>query len=149
MLTHHTPGLPQAFSQESLDFQARIAAKSGLGWDHTALPPAMFVDPPAINMANARTEAELVLYPVVEAALKKTGAPWTRHPGCAGSVEGWYAASISESCQSLSTCGIPSQKAGSLHPVIAALTKTCVHTTSSWTAASVQGRWADPPVTIT
>jgi predicted naringenin-chalcone synthase len=65
---------PQKFTQESLDFQNRIAAKSGLAWGSTALPPALWEDPPYITMAMARGEAEMVMYPVVEAALKKTGA---------------------------------------------------------------------------
>ena len=63
----------QAFSQEALEFQTRIAVKSGLEWGKTALPPALWADPPDISMANARDEAEMVMYPVVEAALKKTG----------------------------------------------------------------------------
>ena len=66
----------QKFTQDGLDFQTRIAEKSGLAWDYTALPPAMWADPPNISMAMARGEAELVMYPVVEAALKKTGAAY-------------------------------------------------------------------------
>ncbi len=38
---------------------------------------ALWTDPPDISMANARDEAEMVMFPVVEAALKKTGdAQW-------------------------------------------------------------------------
>jgi len=66
--------LLQAFSEEALAFQDRIAMKSGLEWGKTALPPALWTDPPDISMANARDEAEMVMFPVVEAALKKTGA---------------------------------------------------------------------------
>ncbi|GAB4815153.1 hypothetical protein N2152v2_002199 [Parachlorella kessleri] len=60
------------FDKDALDFQERILNKSALSGE-TFFPPALFLEPPVINMETARQEAELVLYPAVEELLRKTG----------------------------------------------------------------------------
>lgn len=41
--------------------------------EETFFPPALFLEPPEVNMDTARQEAEMVLFPVVEDLLRKTG----------------------------------------------------------------------------
>ena len=69
----------QLFSEESLEFQNRIARRSGLGDGLTAMPPSLFFDPPLTTMQLAREEAEMVMFPCVAEVLKKTGV-WLRKP---------------------------------------------------------------------
>lgn len=63
----------QLFSKDALDFQNRIALRSGLGDGLTALPPSLHFDPPRTTMQLARDEAEIVMYPCVAEALQKCG----------------------------------------------------------------------------
>jgi hypothetical protein len=51
--------LLQKFTPESIEFQAKILARSGLG-DETSLPPGLAQQPPAISMKDARWEFEQV-----------------------------------------------------------------------------------------
>jgi len=60
------------FTQESIDFQEKILARSGLG-DHTYLPSNLLSIPPDISMARAREEAEMVMFTVLEGLFRKTG----------------------------------------------------------------------------
>lgn len=72
----------QAFTEESLDFQRRISQRNGLG-EETYLPPALHMDPPKVNMENAREEARMVLFGAVQEVLDRTGAcpsHWCRSP---------------------------------------------------------------------
>lgn len=57
----------QKFTPESVDFQNKILARSGLG-DQTYLPPGLAEQPPAITMKDARAEFEQVC--------AMTSAPW-------------------------------------------------------------------------
>ncbi len=49
----------QKFTPESVAFQAKILARSGLG-DETSLPPGLAQQPPATSMSDARWEFEQV-----------------------------------------------------------------------------------------
>lgn len=49
----------QKFTPESIEFQSKILARSGLG-DDTYLPPGLSQQPPAISMSDARWEFEQV-----------------------------------------------------------------------------------------
>jgi hypothetical protein len=49
----------QKFTPESINFQSKILARSGLG-DDTYLPPGLAQQPPAISMSDARWEFEQV-----------------------------------------------------------------------------------------
>jgi hypothetical protein len=49
----------QKFTPESIEFQSKILARSGLG-DDTYLPPGLAQQPPAISMSDARWEFEQV-----------------------------------------------------------------------------------------
>lgn len=60
------------FTEESLEFQRKVLARSGLG-NETYLPPAIMSDPPTISMQAAREEADMVLFECVERALAKCG----------------------------------------------------------------------------
>ncbi|KAK9811672.1 hypothetical protein WJX72_008053 [[Myrmecia] bisecta] len=62
----------KAFTDQSLEFQEKIMERSGLG-DETYLPDAVQCRPPQINMANARAEAEMVLFESLANVLKNTG----------------------------------------------------------------------------
>ncbi|KAI3435763.1 hypothetical protein D9Q98_001821 [Chlorella vulgaris] len=62
----------KAFTQESLDFQEKVLARSGLG-EETYLPASIMSQPPCINMQTAREEANLVLFSTVAEVLKATG----------------------------------------------------------------------------
>ncbi|KAJ6828127.1 putative 3-ketoacyl-CoA synthase 1 [Iris pallida] len=60
------------FNQQSLDFQTKIAVRSGLG-DQTYLPPAIQARPPRLCMREARLEAEAVMFGCLEALFETTG----------------------------------------------------------------------------
>ncbi|KAE9612059.1 hypothetical protein Lal_00022269 [Lupinus albus] len=65
-------GLTGTFSDENLAFQKKILERSGLG-QKTYLPPAMLRVPPNPNMAEARKEAEEVMFGAIDQLLAKTG----------------------------------------------------------------------------
>lgn len=62
----------QKFTEESLEFQRRISQRNGLG-EETYLPPALHMDPPVVNMENAREEARMVLFGAVQEVFDRTG----------------------------------------------------------------------------
>ncbi|GIL94726.1 hypothetical protein Vretimale_703, partial [Volvox reticuliferus] len=62
----------QRFTDEALEFQEKILQRSGLG-QQTYLPPAVQIMPPECTMANARKEFELVVFPIIEELLQRTG----------------------------------------------------------------------------
>uniref|UniRef100_A0A0E0JX50 3-ketoacyl-CoA synthase n=1 Tax=Oryza punctata TaxID=4537 RepID=A0A0E0JX50_ORYPU len=64
--------LAGCFTDASLDFQRKIVERSGLG-DDTYLPAAVLRDPPNPCMAEARMEAEAVMFGAVDDLLAKTG----------------------------------------------------------------------------
>ncbi|XP_066334062.1 3-ketoacyl-CoA synthase 20-like [Miscanthus floridulus] len=69
------------FSDDSLAFQRKILERSGLG-QGTNLPKAMISSPPNSCMAEARSEAEAVMFGAVDQGLAKTGV----RPGDIGIV---------------------------------------------------------------
>ncbi|OIV90717.1 hypothetical protein TanjilG_15103 [Lupinus angustifolius] len=64
--------LTGTFSDENLAFQKKILERSGLG-QKTYLPPAILRVPPNPNMAEARKEAEEVMFGAIDQLLAKTG----------------------------------------------------------------------------
>ena len=60
------------FSEETMDFQNRILAKSALSGE-TFFPAGLHRSPPVANMALAREEAELVMFNAVANLLERTG----------------------------------------------------------------------------
>ncbi|KAL8158277.1 3-ketoacyl-CoA synthase 11-like [Apium graveolens] len=60
------------FSEENLAFQKKILERSGLG-QKTYFPEAVMQSPPNINMAEARKEAEMVMFGAIDELLAKTG----------------------------------------------------------------------------
>jgi len=60
------------FTQESIEFQEKIAKRSGLG-EETYLPPGIMSNPPVANMKTAREESELVIVKVLEDLFARTG----------------------------------------------------------------------------
>jgi len=60
-----------AFSQENVDFQKKILERSGLGQD-TYFPEALIQVPPNPCMAEARKEAEMVMFGAIDELLAKT-----------------------------------------------------------------------------
>lgn len=60
------------FTKESLEFQEKVLARSGLG-EETYLPAAILEKPPRISMHSAREEAHQVLFSSVDAVLKESG----------------------------------------------------------------------------
>lgn len=60
------------FTQENLDFMKRILEGSGLG-EKTYFPEAFFNYPPDPGMAEARKEAEMVMFGATDELLEKTG----------------------------------------------------------------------------
>lgn len=60
-----------AFSQENIDFQKKILQRSGLG-EETYFAEALIQIPPNPCMAEARKEAELVMFGAIDALLAKT-----------------------------------------------------------------------------
>ncbi|KAJ6833476.1 3-ketoacyl-CoA synthase 11-like [Iris pallida] len=61
-----------SFSAENLEFQRRILERSGLG-EHTYLPEAVTNVPPNPSMAEARKEAEAVMFGALDELFAKTG----------------------------------------------------------------------------
>ncbi|KAL4178873.1 hypothetical protein AMTRI_Chr13g84370 [Amborella trichopoda] len=57
---------------KSTEFRLRILEGSGLG-EMTCVPPALHYIPPDPSMANARAEAELVIFSEIDALFKRTG----------------------------------------------------------------------------
>ncbi|KAL7609314.1 3-ketoacyl-CoA synthase 6 [Lactuca sativa] len=55
---------------ESVDFQMKVLARSGLG-DETYLPPAMHSLPPTPSIEASRNEAEIVIYSSLDSLFKK------------------------------------------------------------------------------
>lgn len=60
------------FSEENLGFQKRLMERSGLG-QKTYLPEAVLRVPPNPCMAEARKEAEMVMFAAIDELLAKTG----------------------------------------------------------------------------
>lgn len=60
------------FTQENLDFQKKILERSGLG-QKTYFPEALLRVPAEPSMAEARKEAEMVMFGAVDELLAKTG----------------------------------------------------------------------------
>ncbi|KAK9146534.1 hypothetical protein Sjap_006437 [Stephania japonica] len=65
-------GLTGIFSEENLMFQKKILERSGLG-QSTYFPEALMRTPPDPCMAEARKEAETVMFGAVDELLEKTG----------------------------------------------------------------------------
>lgn len=65
-------GLTGTFTEENLAFQKKILERSGLGQE-TYLPEAVLRVPPNPCMAEARKEAEMVMFGAVDELLAKTG----------------------------------------------------------------------------
>jgi 3-ketoacyl-CoA synthase len=63
--------LTGVFTEESMEFQRKILERSGLG-ESTYLPEAVLRVPPNPCMAEARKEAEAVMFGAVDELLKKT-----------------------------------------------------------------------------
>ncbi|VFQ97651.1 unnamed protein product [Cuscuta campestris] len=63
--------LTGSFSDENLEFQRKILERSGLG-ESTYLPDAVLRVPPNPCMAEARKEAETVMFGAIDELLKKT-----------------------------------------------------------------------------
>nr|QYJ54438.1 3-ketoacyl-CoA synthase-like protein [Consolida ajacis] len=61
-----------AFKEETVQFQKRISARSGLG-DETYLPKGITSVPPNLCMKEARAEAEAVMFGALDALFEKTG----------------------------------------------------------------------------
>ncbi|XP_022961175.1 3-ketoacyl-CoA synthase 11 [Cucurbita moschata] len=59
------------FTEENLQFQRKILERSGLG-DSTYLPEAVLNIPPNPSMAEARKEAEIVMFGAIDELLAKT-----------------------------------------------------------------------------
>lgn len=55
-----------SFNEAALDFQTKITNRSALG-DETYLPPGVQARPPRLNMAEARMEAEAVMFGCLDA----------------------------------------------------------------------------------
>ncbi|MQM21240.1 hypothetical protein Taro_054274 [Colocasia esculenta] len=64
--------LADTFTEENLEFQRKILERSGLGQD-TYFPEAVLRVPPNPCMAEARKEAEMVMFGAIDDLLKKTG----------------------------------------------------------------------------
>ncbi|XP_074581135.1 3-ketoacyl-CoA synthase 1-like [Curcuma longa] len=65
------------FNRESLDFQTKITLRSGLG-DETYLPQGIQARPPRLCMAEARLEAEAVMFGCLDALFSATGVDPSR-----------------------------------------------------------------------
>lgn len=61
-----------SFTEETLQFQRRISTRSGLG-DETYFPRGITSRPPRLSLAEARFEAEQVMFGALDALFKKTG----------------------------------------------------------------------------
>ncbi|XP_020521585.1 3-ketoacyl-CoA synthase 6 isoform X2 [Amborella trichopoda] len=64
--------LSPSFDPESVKFQFRILERSGLG-ERTCVPPALHYIAPDPTMADARAEAELVIFSAMDALFERTG----------------------------------------------------------------------------
>ncbi|MQM04122.1 hypothetical protein Taro_036917 [Colocasia esculenta] len=64
-------GLTGTFTEENLEFQRKILERSGLG-ESTYLPPAVLNVPPNPCMAEARREAETVMFGALDELFAKT-----------------------------------------------------------------------------
>ncbi|KAJ4950801.1 hypothetical protein NE237_027633 [Protea cynaroides] len=60
-----------AFEEDTVQFQKRIAARSGLG-DETYLPPGITSTPPVLSMKEARSEAETVMFGALDSLFERT-----------------------------------------------------------------------------
>ncbi|CAN6293911.1 unnamed protein product [Urochloa humidicola] len=60
------------FNAPALEFQTKITRRSGLG-DRTYLPPGIQARPPRLSMAEARAEAEAVMFGCLDALFASTG----------------------------------------------------------------------------
>jgi 3-ketoacyl-CoA synthase len=60
------------FNAEALEFQTKITRRSGLG-DRTYLPPGIQARPPRLSMAEARAEAEAVMFGCLDKLFASTG----------------------------------------------------------------------------
>ncbi|CAI5980853.1 unnamed protein product [Closterium sp. NIES-64] len=60
------------FDEKSVDFQTKVFFRSGLG-DRTYIPPSMHTWPPSPSIANARLEAEMVIFGAMDELFAKTG----------------------------------------------------------------------------
>ncbi|KAM7274808.1 hypothetical protein ACFE04_016674 [Oxalis oulophora] len=60
------------FNDEALEFQRKIAKRSGLG-DETYLPRGITATPPNLCMSEARVEAEMVICGALDSLFEKTG----------------------------------------------------------------------------
>ncbi|KAE8037776.1 hypothetical protein FH972_010338 [Carpinus fangiana] len=69
-------GLTRSFSEENLAFQKKIVERSGLG-QKTYLPEAVLRVPPNPCMAEARKEAEAMMFSAIDELLGKTGVKAT------------------------------------------------------------------------
>ncbi|KAI9090369.1 hypothetical protein K1719_028704 [Acacia pycnantha] len=67
-MTENTGG----FEEDTIQFQKRIASRAGLG-DETYLPSGITSKPPNLNMKEARSEAEAVMFGALDALYEKTG----------------------------------------------------------------------------
>uniref|UniRef100_A0A7C9EQH9 3-ketoacyl-CoA synthase n=1 Tax=Opuntia streptacantha TaxID=393608 RepID=A0A7C9EQH9_OPUST len=61
-----------AFEDETVDFQKRIAVRSGLG-DETYFAKGITSQPPDLSMDSARAEAQSVIFSTIDALFEKTG----------------------------------------------------------------------------
>lgn len=68
----HRSKLTGSFSDENLAFQQKILERSGLG-QNTYMPEAVLRVPPNPCMAEARKEAEMVMFGAIDELLEKTG----------------------------------------------------------------------------
>ncbi|KAL5232514.1 hypothetical protein ABZP36_031290 [Zizania latifolia] len=68
------------FNAEALEFQTKITRRSGLG-DRTYLPPGIQARPPRLSMAEARAEAEAVMFGCLDALFAATGIEPSRDVG--------------------------------------------------------------------
>ncbi|GLJ54378.1 hypothetical protein SUGI_1167720 [Cryptomeria japonica] len=61
-----------AFTESTIEFQKRVSERSGLG-DETYLPVGVLSQPPNLCMAEARLEAEAVMFGALDELFQKTG----------------------------------------------------------------------------
>ncbi|XP_057960186.1 3-ketoacyl-CoA synthase 11-like [Malania oleifera] len=59
------------FTEENIEFQRKIMARSGLG-ESTYLPPAVMNIPPNPSMAGAREEAKMIMFGALDRLFEKT-----------------------------------------------------------------------------
>ncbi|BAF26110.2 Os10g0158100 [Oryza sativa Japonica Group] len=68
------------FNGEAVAFQTKITRRSGLG-DRTYLPPGIQARPPRLSMAEARAEAEAVMFGCLDKLFAATGVDPSRDVG--------------------------------------------------------------------